>query len=171
MSRRFGSDAARALAALAAGLAVALTTACTAGGTPSVAAPPVTVTETVTSSTTVRTTSTVTATVTQTPTTTAAPVTLVVAAFQDPANYECADANAQWCWAVDLTTTGPCPNGAYVSLDVHKNDDPTVVATLETTSEPVTDPLGGKVSVQLSATGLTVEGDTLKANVNQARCA
>ena len=152
-------------------LASALTVACTAAGTPSVAAPPVTVTETVSTSTTVRTTSTVTETVTQTPSTTAAPVILVVPAFQDPANYECTDTNAEWCWALDLTTTGPCPNGAYVSIDVTKNDDPAVVTTLETTSAPVTDPLGGKVSVQLSTSGLTVEGDTLKAKVKESRCA
>lgn len=152
-------------------MVIALMTACTAAGTPSVAAPPVTVTETVTTSTTVRATSTVTATVTQTPTTTTPPATLVVAAFQDPANYECTDAAADWCWALDLTTTGPCPNGAYVSLDVHKNDDPAVVTTLDTTSEPITDPLGGKVSVQLSVSGVTAEGDTLKAGVKEARCA
>jgi len=148
-----------------------LVAGCSAAGTPSVAAPPVTVTTTATATTTVRTTSTVTATVTQTPTSTAAPATLVVPTFQDPANYECTDTNAQWCWAMDLTTTGPCPNGAYVSLEVHKNDDPAVVTTLETTSAPITDPLGGKVSVQLSTSGLTAEGDTLKANVKESRCA
>lgn len=161
----------RAIAGLGVVLALGATTACTAAGTPSVAAPPVTATQTVTTATTVRTTSTVTATVTRTPTSTAAPVTLVVATFQDPANYECTDANAEWCWALDLTTTGPCPNGAYVSLEVHKNDDPAVVTTLETTSAPVTDPLGGKVSVQLSTSGFTGEGDTLRANVKESRCA
>jgi hypothetical protein len=161
----------RTLAVLAVAVALGGAAACTAAGTPSVAAPPVTVTETATTATTVRTTTTVTATVTQTPTSTAPPATLVVATFQDPANYECADSSAEWCWALDLTTTGPCPNGAYVSLEVHKNDDPAVVTTLETTSAPITDPLGGKVSVQLSTSGLTAEGDTLKANVKESRCA
>jgi hypothetical protein len=160
-----------AVPALAVGGLMFLVAGCSAAGTPSVAAPPVTVTTTATATTTVRTTSTVTATVTQTPTSTAAPATLVVPTFQDPANYECTDTNAQWCWAMDLTTTGPCPNGAYVSLEVHKNDDPAVVTTLETTSAPITDPLGGKVSVQLSTSGLTAEGDTLKANVKESRCA
>lgn len=159
-----------AVSALTAG-GLLLVAGCSAAGTPSVAAPPVTVTVTATATTTVRTSSTVTATVTQTPTSTAAPATLVVAAFQDPANYECSDVNAQWCWALDLTTTGPCPNGAYVSLEVHKNDDPAVVTTLETTSAPITDPLGGKVSVQLSTSGFTGEGDTLKAKVKESRCA
>lgn len=168
MSRSFRS---RALAAVAIALAVGGTAACTAAGTPSVAAPPVTVTQTVSTTTTVRTTSTVTATETVAPPTTAAPATLVVAAFQDPSTFECSDAAAEWCWALDLTTTGPCPNGAYVSIDVRKNDDPAVVTTLNTTSTPITDALGGKVTVQLSASGLTVEGDTLRATVKESRCA
>lgn len=146
--------------------------ACSTAGTPSVAAPPVTVTTTATATTTVRTSATVTQTVTQTPTTTAPARVLVVATFQDPANYECTDASAEWCWALDLTTTGPCPNGAYVSVNVYKNDGSDVLTVLDTTSAPVTDPLGGKVSVQLSAKDLgTVEGDTLKASVKEARCA
>ena len=157
--------------ALAVGGLIILIAGCSAAGTPSVAAPPVTVTATATTTTTVRTTSTVTATVTQTPTSTAAPVTLVVPTFQDPSTYECSDANSEWCWALDLTTTGPCPNGVYVSLEVHKTDDPGVVTTLETTSDPITDPLGGKVSVQLSTSGLTAAGDTLKAKVKESRCA
>ena len=157
--------------ALAVGGLIILIAGCSAAGTPSVAAPPVTVTATATTTTTVRTTSTVTATVTQTSTSTAAPVTLVVPTFQDPSTYECSDANSEWCWALDLTTTGPCPNGVYVSLEVHKNDDPAVVTTLETTSAPITDPLGGKVSVQLSTSGLTAAGDTLKAKVKESRCA
>lgn len=159
-----------AVRALAVG-GLLLVAGCSAAGTPSVAAPPVTVTATATATTTVRATATVTATVTRTPTSTVAPSTLVVATFQDPANYECSDPNAQWCWALDLTTTGPCPNGAYVSIEVHKNDDPAVVTTLETTSAPITDPLGGKVSVQLTTSGLTAEGDTLKAKVKESRCA
>ncbi len=148
-----------------------LAAACSTSGTPSVAAPPATVTATATSTTTVRTTSTVTATVTATPTTTPQPSTLVAATFLDPSTYECTDATAEWCWALDLTTTGPCPNGAYVSINVFKNDGTDVVTTLETTSAPVTDQLGGKVTVQLSTSGLTAEGDTLKANVKEARCA
>lgn len=161
----------RAGAAIAIALAVGGTTACTAAGTPSVAAPPVTVTQTVSTTTTLRTTSTVTATVTETPVSTAAPATLVVATFQDPSAFECSDATAEWCWALDLTTTGPCPNGAYVAIDVRKNDDPAVVTTLNTTSAPITDALGSKVTVQLSASGLTVEGDTLRATVKESRCA
>ncbi|HEY7812909.1 MAG TPA: hypothetical protein VIC62_06695, partial [Nakamurella sp.] len=119
----------------------------------------------------IRATSTVTQTVTQTPTTTAAAAVLVAATFQDPANYQCTDATVDWCWALDVTTTGPCPNGAYVSLNVYRNDETAVLTVVEATSAPVTDPLGGKVTVQLTTTGLSAEGDTLKAALKEARCA
>lgn len=158
--------------ALAVG-ALGLAAACTASGTPSVAAPPSTVISTVTATTVVRSTSTVTATVTQTPTptTTAAPAVLVAATFEDPSTFECNDATADWCWALDVTTTGPCPNGAYVSVNVYKNDGNDVVTVLEATSVPITDPLGGRETVQVSTSGVTVEGDTLRANLKEARCA
>lgn len=153
------------------GGAVLVLSACSTGGTPSVGQPPATVTSTVSQTTVVRTTATVTATLTQTPTSTAAPQTLVVATFQDSSTYECADQAAEWCWALDLTTTGPCPAGAFVAITVFKNDGTDPVTELTATSEPVTDPLGGKVSVQLSTSGLTAEGDTLRAKVKEARCA
>jgi len=150
---------------------VGLITACSTGGTPSVAAPPSIVTTTVTAATTIPTTSTVTVTVTQTPTSTSPAAVLVAATFEDPANYTCTDTTADWCWALDVTTTGPCPNGAYVALNVYKNDQQDVLTVLETTSAPITDPLGGKVTVQVGTHGLTGEGDTLKAALKEARCA
>jgi len=159
-----------ALGVLALGM-LGLAAACSTGGTPSVAAPPSTVTATVTATTTIRSTSTVTATVTQTPTSTSPAAVLVAATFEDPANYECTDATADWCWALDVTTTGPCPNGAYIALNVYKDDAQDVLKVLETTSAPITDPLGGKVTVQLGTSGLTAEGDTLKAALKEARCA
>lgn len=160
------SVAVRGIAVLMALLALVAAAGCQAGGTPSVAPPPVTVLQTETTVATVRTTSTSTVTVTQSP-----PATLVVATFQDPATFECSDTTAEWCWAVDLTTTGPCPNGAYVSLDVFRNDETAALTVLEAKTEPVVDALGSKVTVQLSTSGLTAAGDTLRATVKEARCA
>jgi hypothetical protein len=145
-------------------------TACSTSGTPSVAAPPSTVT--VTATTTARTTSTVTetATVTETPTSTQAS-TLVAATFKDPSTFECTDASADSCWALDVTTTGPCPNGVYVAINVYKKDQNDVLKVLDTTTSPVTDALGTKIEVMLSQTGLSSEGETLEADLKEARCA
>jgi len=150
---------------------IGLCSACTTGGTPSVAAPPVTVTATVSSSTVVRTTATVTATTTETPTTTAPPSVLVSATFKDSSTFECTDPAADSCWALDVVTTGPCPNGVYVAINVYKKDTSDVLKVLETTSAPVTDTLGGSTTVQLSQTGLAPAGETLEADLKDARCA
>lgn len=162
----------RAWTALLAALAVlGLAAACSTGGTPSVAAPPVTVTATVSSSTVVHTTATVTATATQTPSTTAPPSVLVSATFKDSTTFECSDATADSCWALDVTTTGPCPNGVYVAINVYLTDSTDVLKVLETTSEPIVDPLGGTITVQLSQTGLAPPDDVLEADLKDARCA
>lgn len=145
--------------------------ACSAAGTPSVAAPVSTVVVTTSSTTTVRTTVTTTATVTQTPTTPPAPSVLVVATFKDNTTFECSDASADSCWALDVTTTGPCPNGVYVAINVYKQGASDVIRVLETTSAPVSDPLGGAVMVQLSQTGLAPDGQALEADLKEARCA
>lgn len=149
--------------------AVALLCSCTTSGTPSVAQPPVTVTATQSQTTTVRTTSTVA--VTETVSSPAPPETLVVATFKDPATFECTDTTADSCWALTVTTSGPCPNGAYVAIGVHKPDQTETLQVLETTSAPITDALGGTVEVQLSQTGLVPAGEDLRANVQQSRCA
>ena len=150
---------------------VALTAACATAGTPSVAAPPVTVTSTVSSTTVVRTSTTVTATVTQTPTTTAPPSVLVSATFKDNTTFECSDAAVDSCWALDVTTTGPCPNGVYVAINVYKKDATDVLKVLETTSGPIVDPLGGTTTVQLGQTGLAGPDEVLEADLKDARCA
>lgn len=150
---------------------VVLVAACSTGGTPSAAAPPVTTTSTAAVSTTVRTTATVTATVTVSPTTTADRRPLVVATFKDPSTFECSDTAVDSCWALDVVTSGPCPNGVYVSIDVHKQGEDAVLKTLETTSAPVVEELGSTIMVQLGQTGLAPGGETLEAKLNQARCA
>ena len=149
----------------------ALVAACSTGGTPSAAAPPETVTTTVSATTVVRTTSTVTATLTVTPATTADRRPLVVATFKDASTFECSDASADSCWALDATTSGPCPNGVYVAINVYKQGEDAVLQVLEATSAPVTDELGGTVTVQLSQTGLAPGGETLEARLKEARCA
>lgn len=154
-----------------AGSAALVLSACSTGGTPSVGQPPVTVTSTVTQTTVVRTTATVTATETQTPTTTAAPATLVVATFKDPSTFECTDGSVESCWALNVVTSGPCPNGVYVAINVYKQGEDTVLKTLETTSAPVTDALGATIEVQLGQTGLRPNGETLEADLKEARCA
>ena len=113
---------------------------------------------------------TVTATVTETPPTTTQPTVLVAATFKDPTTFECSDGSADSCWALDVTTTGPCPNGVYVAINVYKKDATEVLQVLETTSAPVTEPLGGTVAVQLGQTGLAPEGETLEADLKEARC-
>jgi hypothetical protein len=162
-------DRARPIARAVLGIGVLILAAgCTAGGTPSVAGPASTVQQTVTSVTTVRTTSTVTATETVTPTPTE---TLVVATFKDPSTFECTDTTAESCWALDVTTGGPCPDGVYVAIDVHRRDETEILQVLETTSAPVTDELGGRIEVQLSQTGLAPGGEDLLAELKEARCA
>lgn len=152
---------------------VLVVSACSTAGTPSVAQPPVTELVTVTTATTVPTTATVTATVTSTPppTTTAAAAVLVSPTFKDASTFECADAAADSCWALDVTTSGPCPNGVYVAINVYRKGEDAVLQVLETTSTPVTDALGGTLTVQLSQTGLSPSGDPLEADLKEARCA
>lgn len=165
------SKPSRRLAGLVLAAAVlGLVAACSTGGTPSVAAPPTTLTVTISQTTTVRTTPTVTATVTETPPTTTQPSVLVAATFKDNTTFECSDGSADSCWALDVTTTGPCPNGVYVAINVYKKDATEVLQVLETTSSPVTEPLGGTVAVQLGQTGLAPEGETLEADLKEARC-
>lgn len=159
------------LSALLAVLAV-MVAGCSTGGTPSVGQPPVTVTSTVLQTTTVPTTATVTETVTQTPAgPTTPPATLVVPTFADPSTFTCSDPAAVSCWQLSVVTAGPCPNGVYVSITVNKPDDPAVVATLNSTSAPVTEALGGTVVVQLSLLDTAYAGQTLLADVAEARCA
>lgn len=152
---------------------VLVVSACSTAGTPSVAQPPVTELVTVTTATTVPTTATVTATVTSTPPppTTAAAAVLVSPTFKDATTFECADAAADSCWALDVTTSGPCPNGVYVAINVYRQGENNVLQVLETTSAPVLDTLGGSVTVQLSQTGLAPGGETLEADLKEARCA
>lgn len=150
----------------------AVVTGCSTGGTPSVGQPPVTVTSTVLQTTAVRTTATVTETATETPAApTTPPATLVVPTFADPSTFECGDPAAVSCWQLSVVTGGPCPNGVYVSIDVNKPGDPAVVATLNTTSAPVADALGGTVQVQLSLLDAAYAQQTLEAQVAEARCA
>lgn len=150
------------------GAAALVLSACSTGGTPSVGQPPVTVTSTVNQTTVLRTTSTVTATSTVTP----EPAdVLVVATFKDPSEFECTDASVESCWALNVVTAGPCPNGVYVSINVYKQGEETVLETLETTSAPVTEPLGSTIEVQLGQTGLRPNGETLEADLKEARCA
>lgn len=161
----------RAAALLPVLIALGMAAACSTAGTPSVAAPPVTATVTVSSTTVVPTTVTVTATSTLPSTTAAPPTVLVAAAFKDNATFECTDATVDICWALDLTTGGPCPNGIYVAISVFKKDSPDVLTVLETTSGPITDPLGGTATVQLGETGLAGPDDVLQARLKESRCA
>lgn len=145
---------------------------CSTGGTPSVGQPPVTVTSTVVQTTTVRTSATVTETVTQTPAAPTTPAaTLVVPTFADPSTFECTDPAAVSCWQLSVVTGGPCPNGVYVAITVNKPDDPAVLTTLNATSAAVTDALGGTVVMQLTLLDPAYAGQTLNANVAEARCA
>lgn len=167
--RRFRKRCAAGLALAAASVLVA---GCSTGGTPSVGQPPVTVTSTVVQTTTVRTSATVTETVTQTPAAPTTPAaTLVVPTFADPSSFECSDPAAVSCWQLSVVTGGPCPNGAYVAITVHKPDDPAVLTTLNTTSAPITDALGGTVVVQVSLLDTAYVGQTLNADIAEARCA
>ncbi len=166
-STHYGRYAGLALVLIVLGLIAG----CSTSGTPSVAAPPSTVTATVTSTTTARTTSTVTVTATPTPTPTPTPSTRVTATFKDNTTFECNDASADSCWELDVTTTGPCPNGVYVAINVYKQGATDVLQVLNTTSQPVTEPQGGTVTVQLSQTGLAPGGETLEADLSEARCA
>lgn len=161
----------RAAAILSALAVLGLTAACATAGTPSVAAPPVTVTATVNTTTVVRTTATVTATSTVTPTSTAPPSVLVSATFKDNTSFECSDATVDSCWALDVTTTGPCPNGVYVAINVYKQDSTDVLKVLETTSGPIVDALGGTTTVQLGQTALAGPDEVLEADLKDARCA
>lgn len=150
---------------------VSVLVACSTGGTPSAAALPVTATVTATVTTTVPTTTTGTVTVVITPSTTADRAPLVAATFKDRDTFECTDTSADSCWALDATSSGPCPNGVYVAINVYRQGEDAVLQVLETTSAPLTDPAGGTVTVQLSQTGLSPGGEVLEADLKEARCA
>ena len=145
-------------------------TACSTGGTPSVGQPPVTVTSTVERTTTVGTTATVTATDTVTVSPDPAD-TVVSATFKDPSTFECTDPTVDSCWALNVITGGPCPNGVYVSISVFEKGKTDVLKVLDAVSAPVTEPLGSSVEVQIGQTGLNPNGEELQARLAEARCA
>lgn len=147
---------------------------CSTGGTPSIAVPSATTVVTVTSTTIIRNTTAAVVTVTETPTTSSTPpppAVQVTATFNDNSTFECDDTSVDSCWALEVTTDGPCPNGVYVAINVYNKGGVDVLEMLETTSAPVTEPAGGAVVVQLGQTGLSPTGDPLEASLKEARCA